>query len=179
MGGHESSQDTYRPARAAVGEVRAGLAKSSSPTAGNYKEVDMDTSHDKVTLTGEERHILAALEEAAGRHGLHHRLSLTLAARATGLRSSRLRHEGTVLLFVAGVALMVATFTRWPAVAVLDVAMQACALWWGAHLSGPAPWSADLRKLETPPRHRADDPKGNEPAVRLVRRRPARRRWDG
>jgi hypothetical protein len=102
-----------------------------------YKEADMATSHDKVILTADERRVLAALEEAAGHNDLRRRLSLTVAARAARLRSPRSSASRSVLLFVAGVALMVATFTRWPAVAVVGVAAQATALWWGLTLLAP------------------------------------------
>ena len=91
----------------------------------------MDTSHDRVALTAEERRIVAVLEKASGHHRRLFRLSTGIAARAAGLRSRRMGGSGAVLLLVAGASLMVATFTRWPAVAVVGVGMQAGALWWG------------------------------------------------
>lgn len=120
----------------------------------------MDTSHDKVILTTEERRILAVLEEGTGRRDLHRRLSLTAATCAARLRSSRRRPAGTVLLFVAGVALMVATFTRWPAVAVIGVVVQAGALWSGLTLLAPhiGAWTS-LRTGRSVSEHRTTPPR--------------------
>jgi hypothetical protein len=105
----------------------------------------MDTSHDKVILTTDERRILAALEQAASHRALHRRLLLTAAACTSHLQSSRMRHAATVLLFVAGATLMVATFTRWPAVALIGVAMQAGAVRWALTLLAPhiTTWVSD------------------------------------
>jgi hypothetical protein len=97
----------------------------------------MDTSRDKVILTTEERRILAVLEKATGHQALRRRLSMTVAKRSLRLRSPRRRLAGTVLLFITGAALMVATFTQWPAVAVIGAAVQACALWRGLTLLAP------------------------------------------
>jgi hypothetical protein len=90
----------------------------------------MDTSHDRVALTVEERRILAVLDEAAGHNGRRLRVLMALAARTAGLRSQKFRDGGAVLLFLGGAAIMVGTFTRWPLVAVIGVVMQASALWW-------------------------------------------------
>jgi hypothetical protein len=90
----------------------------------------MDTFHDRVALTVEEQRVLAALERAADRHGRRLRLSMALAARTVGARSRRTRDIQAALLFLTGATVMVATFTRWPPVAVAGVVMQAVALWW-------------------------------------------------
>ena len=117
----------------------------------------MDTSHDRVTLTAEEQRIVAVLEEAAGHRRF--RISTGIAARAAGLLSRRMRDAGAILLLVAGMSLTVATFTRWPAVAVVGVAMQACALWWGLTRLAPRvnAWASAKQQAGTD--HRSTRPR--------------------
>jgi hypothetical protein len=88
----------------------------------------MDTPRD-ITLTSEELRILAVLEGQAGCDDPNLELSLTTGSRAARLHSRRVVDIAAVLLFVAGVALMLATFAEWPIVGVAGVVVQAIALW--------------------------------------------------
>ncbi len=90
----------------------------------------MGTSHDRVALTAEEQRILIVLDEEAGHNHRRLRLLMAVAARTAGLRSQRIQDAAATLVFLAGTAIMVGTFTRWLPVAVVGVVMQACALWW-------------------------------------------------
>ena len=88
----------------------------------------MDTPRD-ITLTSEERRILAVLEDRAGCDDPNLELSLTTGSRTARLHSRRIVDIAAVLVFMAGVVLMLVTFAEWPIVAVVGVVVQGIALW--------------------------------------------------
>jgi hypothetical protein len=103
---------------------------------------DPGASHDRVVLTAAERRVLEVLEGQADHGSLRFRLSV---ARLAHGGSGRWGDAGTVFLFLVGAVLMVATFTRWPAIAVVGVAVQGLALWMGIARLAPlvGAWASD------------------------------------
>ncbi len=88
----------------------------------------MDASRDRITLTSEELRILADLERRAIHVDPKLHSSLTAGSRMDWLHSRRFRDIASVLLFPVGIAIMLATFTRWPVVAAIGIMLQAIAL---------------------------------------------------
>ena len=90
----------------------------------------MDTSRERITLTNEERRLLAELE-ARARH-FHPELARSLTVGSptwrARLRSHRVGRIAAIVLFSVGVALMLATFARWPIIAAVGVVLQVIAL---------------------------------------------------
>lgn len=57
--------------------------------------------------------------------------------RQAGFPARKVRYAPTVLLFVGGTALTIATFTRWPLLAIVGLVIQAAAAWSGLRRWGP------------------------------------------
>ncbi|MDQ6615730.1 MAG: DUF3040 domain-containing protein [Actinomycetota bacterium] len=89
----------------------------------------MDRSKDRVTLTIEERRSLAALEDRADRDDPKLKVALTLGLDGARVHLRRVHDPEAVLCFVVGVVVMVATFVRWPAGAVVGLVLQMLGLW--------------------------------------------------
>ena len=125
----------------------------------------MDNPRDSITLTSEERRILAVLEDRLGSDDPKLGLSLTTGSRTSRLHPHRIVDIAAVLLFLAGVALMLVTFAERPVVGVVGVVAQAIALWvifarWAPRIGVAVRRQADkLRmRLESP------DPPGRRSA---------------
>ena len=90
----------------------------------------MDTSRDKIPLTSQERRILADLEDRAGRSDPKLARSLTVGSLpwCARLGARRVEAISVMLLFAVGMAVMFATFTRWPIIAAVGLVLQAVAL---------------------------------------------------
>jgi Protein of unknown function (DUF3040) len=90
----------------------------------------MDSSRERITLTNEERRLLAELEKQA-RH-FHPELARSLTVGSptwrARLRSHRVGDIAAIVVFSVGVALMLATFARWPIIASVGVVLQVMAL---------------------------------------------------
>jgi hypothetical protein len=84
----------------------------------------MNTPDDRVALTVEERRALAALEDRTGRDDPKFNASLGSSRLFARLHSRRVRDVAAGLSFAAGVALMLTTFVRWPAIAVIGIGVQ-------------------------------------------------------
>jgi len=89
----------------------------------------MDAPQDPLALSIEERRLLAALEQQTAHDDPKLHASLTTGRPATLAGSQRLRATAEVLCFVAGIALMMATFVQWPAIAVIGLVLQMFGLW--------------------------------------------------
>jgi hypothetical protein len=57
--------------------------------------------------------------------------------RRRGIPGTNVRYAPTVLLYVSGTVLTIATFTRWPLVAIIGLIIQAVAAWSGLRRWGP------------------------------------------
>ena len=88
----------------------------------------MNTPDDRVALSIEERRALAALEDRVGRDDPKLKVSLTSGWSYAHLHSGRVRAIAAGLCFVAGIALMLATFVQWPAIAVAGLLLQVISL---------------------------------------------------
>lgn len=89
----------------------------------------MAISDDKVTLTNAERQALALLEERAVHD--YPQLESSLRAGLERWRRSRARDLTTVLMLFVGTAIILTTFTRWPAVAIAGLVIELVAVWAG------------------------------------------------
>jgi hypothetical protein len=84
----------------------------------------MRTPDDRVALTIEEQRALVSLQERVRRDAPMLTRSLGTGWRYARLRSDRARASSEGICLVAGLALMLATFVEWPAVAVGGVGLQ-------------------------------------------------------
>ena len=84
----------------------------------------MNRPDDGVVLSIEERRALAALEDRTRRADPGLRVALASGWRFARLQSRRVLDIAAGPCFVAGVALMLATFVQWPALAVGGLVVQ-------------------------------------------------------
>ena len=110
----------------------------------------MASEPDRLILTARERQVLADLEAALHleapdleaslsgdpRRHASRRINLTAARRRlAGLRPA-VRLALSAMSLLVGVAVMIASFTRWVPVALLGVALQGVGLWGLVHAAG-------------------------------------------
>jgi len=84
------------------------------------KDTHMSAPNDRVVLSIEERRTLAALEDRTRRDDPELTVLLTSGWRFARLYSLQLRNIAAGLCFIAGVALMLTTFVRWPPIGASD-----------------------------------------------------------